>query len=36
MSLWTVVHWGTLLTLGGGAVCFLVFALHNLIGGLWP
>ena len=33
-SLWTVVHWATLLTLGGGAVCFLVFALYNLIGGL--
>jgi hypothetical protein len=35
-SLWTVVHWATILTLGSGAVCFLVFALCNLIGGLWP
>jgi hypothetical protein len=35
-TLWTVVRWATLLTLCGGAVCFLVFALYNLIGGLWP
>jgi len=35
-TLWTVVHWATLLTVCGGAVCFLIFALYNLIGGLWP
>lgn len=35
-TLWTVVHWATLLTVCGGAICFLVFALYNLIGGLWP
>ena len=36
MLLWTVVHWAVLLLLGGGVGCFLVFALHNLTGGLWP
>ena len=35
-TLWTLVRGATLVMLGGGAVCFLVFALHNLIGGLWP
>jgi hypothetical protein len=34
--LWTVVHWAAILMLGGGACCFLLFALHNLTGGLWP
>jgi hypothetical protein len=34
--LWTFAHWATILMLGGGAVCFVVFALYNLIGGLWP
>ena len=34
--LWTLVRGATLLALGVGAVCFLVFALYNLIGGLWP
>jgi hypothetical protein len=34
--LWTVVHWATILMLGGGVVCLLAFALHNLTGGLWP
>ena len=34
VSLWTVARWTALLTLGGGAGCFLVFALYNLIGGL--
>jgi hypothetical protein len=33
--LWTVVHWATLLTLGGGAAGFLAFALYNLVGGVW-
>ena len=34
--LWTIVHWATILMLGGGVGCFLVFALRNLTGGLWP
>jgi hypothetical protein len=34
--LWTIVHWAALLLLGGGVGCFLVFALHNLTGELWP
>lgn len=34
--LWSVVHWAAIVMLGGGVICFLVFALHNLTGGLWP
>jgi hypothetical protein len=30
------VNWASALTLVGGAVCLLVFALYNLTGGIWP